>query len=285
MTQPTRINPFKKIAFVLTLVASIVLTVTGCGVYDGDSLGDYLSDSGQLEPSGPAPVLTFRVVETYPHQTDAFTQGLLYEDGRLLESTGLVGQSSLREVDLETGNVIKQQNLASNLFGEGLASRQGSLFQLTLDSGEAIVWDEETFIPTDTRATLVPAWGLALTDADTFAFSDGTSTIRFLDPITFEEVGYVTATDNGVEVDLLNELEVVNGLIFANRFTKDEIVVIDPADGRVLFRVDLTGLIDKQAYGLGPNDVLNGIAFDTVERRLFVTGKRWPFLYHIELVQ
>ena len=230
-------------------------------------------------------MLGFRVVNTFPHRTDAFTQGLVFENGRLLESTGLQGQSTLREVELLTGNVLRQQSLAPNLFGEGLASRNGTLVQLTLNSGQAIFWDKNTFTQTTTRPTPVPAWGLALTNADQFAFSDGTSTIRFLNPTDLTEIRRITVTDNGQQVNLLNELEFINGLLYANRFTTDEIVAINPNDGVVQFRINLSGIIDKQAFNLGINDVLNGIAYDTSLNRLFVTGKRWPFLYQIELVQ
>jgi glutaminyl-peptide cyclotransferase len=282
MNQPTRRRSLHP---VIALALAVLLLLSGCGGSDED-LQDFLNESGQLDPAapGPAPVLGFRIIETFPHQTDAFTQGLLIDSGQLFESTGLLGQSSLREVDLTTGNVLQQRDLAPDLFGEGLASRQGTLYQLTLNSGQAIVWDAVNFAPTGTRTIPSPAWGIALTDEDTLAFSDGTSTLRFLDPTTFQEVRRVTVMDDGQEVDRLNELEVINGLVYANRFTTDEIVVIDPATGELAFRVDLTGLIDKQANNLGANDVLNGIAFDNDLRRLYVTGKRWPFLYHIELV-
>lgn len=274
-----------RIKNVLATVLTIALLV-GCGDSGGDSLQSFLEDTGQLDgPSGPAPVVSYRVVETYPHQTDAFTQGLLYENGQLFESTGLEGESSLREVDLETGDVIRQEDLAPDLFGEGLASRGGVLYQLTLDSGDCLVWNKNTFTIDSTISIPSPAWGITLTNEDNFAFSNGTSTIRFLTPGSLQEVRRITVTDNGAEVDLLNELEFIDGLIYANRFTTDEIVAINPNNGIVIFRIDLSGIIDKQANNLGVNDVLNGIAFDDNLNRLFVTGKRWPFLYEIELVQ
>ena len=275
-----------------TLLISILLSATvflcGCGDSELDDSVNVITPFS-TQTAGPqgglAPVLGFRVVNTFPHQTDAFTQGLVFENGRLLESTGLQGQSSLREVELLTGNIIRQQNLAANLFGEGLASRNGTLVQLTLNSGQAIFWDKNTFTQTTTRPTSIPAWGLTLTNADQFAFSDGTSTVRFLNPTDLTEIRRITVTDNGQEVTLLNELEFINGLLYANRFTTDEIVAINPNNGVVQFRIDLSGIIDKQAFNLGINDVLNGIAYDSSLNRLFVTGKRWPFLYQIELVQ
>ncbi|MCA9777797.1 MAG: glutaminyl-peptide cyclotransferase [Candidatus Eremiobacteraeota bacterium] len=274
----------------LALGAAITFSLYGCGS-SGD-LGEFVTNQIQTQeaqqpqqPTGPAPVLGFRVVNTFPHQTDAFTQGLLYENGFLYESTGLQGQSSLREVDLTTGNVLRRQDLANTFFAEGLASRNATLYQLTLNSQQAFVWDRDTFLQTATLQVPNPSWGLTLTDEDLFAHSDGSATIRFLSPSNLQQVRQITVTDDGEEVNLLNELEFINGLIYANRFTLDEIVAIDPDTGIVQFRVNLSGIIDKQANNLGLNDVLNGIAYDALTSRLFVTGKRWPFLYQIELVQ
>lgn len=275
-----------KIIFLSLMLGSLVL----CGCGGGESadtleVTNLITGNGGNAPVGPAPILSFRVVNTFPHQTDAFTQGLVFENGRLLESTGLTGQSSLREVELLTGNVLRRVNLAANFFGEGLASRNGQLVQLTLNSGQAFVWDTANFTQVATRATSIPAWGITLTNQDQFAFSDGTSTVRFLNPADLSEVRRITVTDNGQEVNLLNELEFINGLLYANRFTTDEIVAINPNTGVIQFRINLAGIIDKQAFNLGANDVLNGIAFDAAQGRLFVTGKRWPFLYQIEIVQ
>ena len=270
----------------LAITLSVVLAIFVCGCGDSDnSVEDLLQAVQAGQPAGPAPVLSFRIVNTFPHQTNAFTQGLLFSNGVLYESTGLVGQSSLREVDLTTGQVLRQQNNAANLFAEGLALRAGVLFQLTLSSGQAMTWDRTTFNQTGTVTVPNPSWGLTLTDQDRFAHSDGTSTLRFLLPNSMQEVRRVTVTDNGQPVNLLNELEFINGFVYANRFTTDEIVAIDPATGVVRFRVNLAGIIDKQANGLGVNDVLNGIAYDSAQNRLFVTGKNWPSLFEIEIVQ
>lgn len=275
--------PLKSLLLALFVASS--LSIFGCGGSSGDTLQDVVENQVRQEQNrGPAPVLSFRVVNTFPHQTDAFTQGLLFENGRLYESTGLVGQSSLREVELSTGTVLRQQNVP-NVFGEGLASRNGVLYQLTLDSGQVLLWDRSTFNANSTLSVPSPAWGLTKLAQDSFAFSDGSSTIRFLDPNSMNETGRIQVSDDGVPVDRLNELEFIDGLIYANRFNTDQIVAIDPADGRVAFRIDLGGIIDKEANNLGSNDVLNGIAFDALTGRLFVTGKRWPSLFQIELVQ
>jgi glutamine cyclotransferase len=267
------------------LALAAVVLLPSCGD-SGSSLEDFVEQNANNPlPEGPAPVLAFEVVNTYPHDTDAFTQGLLFSNGRLFESSGLTGQSNLREVDLITGDVLRQVDNDPTQFAEGLALRAGRLYQLTLGSGVTNVWNQGNFALETTIPTRSPAWGLAyIADGDRFVFSDGTSTLRYLLPTSFQEVGSVVVTDDGVEVDALNELEYVNGVILANRFLTDEIVGIDPTTGVVLFRADLTGIIDKQAEGLGFNDVLNGIAYDPGQDRLFVTGKRWPFLYQIRIL-
>ena len=258
----------------------ILLVLTGCGGGGTDTTSALSNAPAQQNQS--APVFGFQVVQTLPHQTNAFTQGLVIEQGRLFESTGLIGQSSLREINLATGATIRSRALANNVFGEGLAVRAGELYQLTLNSGIAQVSNLNTLAAIGTRTTRNPAWGLAyLPSSDQFAFSDGTAVIRFLQPGNFQEIRSVTVTDNGQAVDRLNELELVGNLLYANRFLTDEIIVINPASGEVSFRLDLSGIIDKQANNLGLNDVLNGIAWDAAQDRLYVTGKRWPSLFEI----
>lgn len=258
----------------------------GCG--SSGSLEEFVREQERLAtppPQGPAPVLSYQVLATYPHQRDAFTQGLVYANGRLYESTGLVGQSSLREVALETGQVLRRVDNAPTVFAEGLALRAGRLYQLTLQDGIANVWNLSSLALEATIPTPTPAWGLAyIPEGDRFAFSDGTSTLRYFVPNSFQETGSVTVTDDGQPVTGLNELEYVGGVLLANRFPSDEILGIDPLTGVVLFRANLAGLIDRQAENLDFNDVLNGIAYDAEGQRLFVTGKRWPYLYQIRLV-
>jgi glutamine cyclotransferase len=263
--------------------------VPGCGD-SGTTLDEFVQQQNNNFnnaplPSENAPIFGYRVVNTYPHASDAFTEGLVFANGRLFESNGLVGQSNLREVDLTSGQVLREVDNDPTEFAEGLALRAGRLYQLTLDSGLTNVWNQASFQLETTIKTRTPAWGLAyLPEADRFVFSDGTSTLRFLLPNSFQETGTLEVTDNGTPVDALNELEYVNGTILANRFLTNEIVGINPSTGVVIFRADLTGIIDPVANGLDFNDVLNGIAYDPSTDRLFVTGKRWPFLYEIELV-
>ncbi len=259
------------------------LLLPGCGS-SGDSLEAFVNEQvNNQQPNGPAPAVTYQVVNRYPHATDAFTQGLLFSNGSLYESTGLEGQSDLRQVDLTTGQVLRQVDNPTDVFAEGLALRGNRLYQLTLDDNVAFVWNQASFALEATLTARNPSWGLTyIAQGDRFVFSDGSSTLRYLNS-EFQEVGSVPVTDNGQPVNLLNELEYVNGVILANRFQTDEIVGIDPVTGVVLFRANLAGIIDKEAEGLGLNDVLNGIAYDANQDRLFVTGKRWPYLYEIAL--
>jgi glutaminyl-peptide cyclotransferase len=222
----------------------------------------------------------YEIVNVYPHDPAAFTQGLLYRDGRLYESTGLRGRSSLREVRLETGEVLRQRALEPRFFGEGLADWGDRLVQLTWQAGLGFVYDLETFEILRTFRYPGEGWGLAR-HGEHLIMSDGTAELRFLDPETFEERHRITVMEEGREVRNLNELEVIDGKVYANVFLTDEIVIIDPASGRVTGRIDLRGLLTPAERSR--TDVLNGIAYDAEGDRLFVTGKLWPKLFEIEL--
>jgi glutaminyl-peptide cyclotransferase len=235
-----------------------------------------------LVAQGRAPVDTFRVVKAYPHDEAAYTQGLIYRDGVLFESTGLNGRSSLRRVRLETGEVLQQHRVDRAYFAEGLAEWNGRLVQLTWQSNIAFVYDLATLAPRRTLKYSGEGWGLTR-DQRGFILSDGSQYLRFLDPDTFREVRRVAVTDGGVPIRDLNELEYIGGEIYANVWHTDRIARISPESGRVLRWIDLRGLMSA-AYRLDSEAVLNGIAYDTVNRRLFVTGKLWPRLFHIEIV-
>lgn len=274
-----------KVKFIVFLILIALLSACGGGgsvsVGEGTNGGNGGGNNGGNAP----PVLTFRVVQTFPHQTDAFTQGLVYNptDGRLYESTGLLGQSSLRRVDLVTGQVLQQKNLSANIFAEGLALRGNNLIQITLNAGVGFIEDLTTFVTQATFNYTGQGWGIVSRN-DAFIMSNGTQTLQFLDPTTFALIGTLDVFDpSGAQVGALNELELVNGVLFANLFLTDRIAAIDLNTGQVLFYIDLTGIIDKTANALGPNDVLNGIAYDEAGDRLFVTGKRWPSLFHIQV--
>ena len=225
---------------------------------------------------------TYRVINSYPHDIRAFTQGLLYHDGYLYESTGRHGQSSLRKVDLETGDVIRSLNLDIEFWGEGLCLHDGNLYQLTWKANVGFVYDKETFRVLRRIHYPTEGWGLT-SDGNNIYMTDGSHYVYLKDPRYFSETGRFEVYDHNGKVDQLNELEFIDGHIYANVFMTDNIVIIDPATGRITGVIDLSGILD-QRYHHADLDVLNGIAWDNEGERLFVTGKNWPRLFEIELV-
>lgn len=207
----------------------------------------------------------------------------MFHDGFLYESTGLYGQSSLRRVVLETGQIKQQESLGQQYFAEGLAVWQGRLIQLTWTSGKAFVYDLKTLEHLHNFYYPGQGWGLTADDS-ALILSDGTATLRFLDPLTFREIRRVEVTENGQPVDQLNELEYVRGEVLANVWHSDRIARIDPASGRILGWIDLSGLLPDHLQPDDREGVLNGIAWDAVNERLFVTGKLWPRLFEIEWI-
>lgn len=228
-----------------------------------------------------APVRPYRLIACYPHDARAFTQGLLVRDGQLYESTGLNGRSSLRRVRLETGEVLQKRDVARRYFAEGLTEHGGELFQLTWESGLAFVYDRQTFDLRRTMRYRGEGWGLT-TDGTRLILSDGSDTLRFLDPSTFEVTGRLRVEDDGKGVERLNELEFVRGFVLANVWLTDRIAIIEPESGKVAGWLDLAGLGPPSSAIT--NAVLNGIAYDAGRDRLFVTGKLWPTLYEIEVL-
>jgi glutaminyl-peptide cyclotransferase len=224
----------------------------------------------------------YRIVHTYPHDRQAYTQGLLYQDGHLYESTGLNGRSSLRMVDLETGRVLQSVPVPSRYFAEGLASWGSTLIQLTWQSHIAFVYDRFSFRLLRTLHYEGEGWGLAQ-DGRNMILSDGTATLRFLDPATFREVRRVVVKDRGSPISQLNELEYIHGEIYANVWHSDRIARIAPDTGKVLGWLDLTGILPENQRS-DPEAVLNGIAYDATHDRLFVTGKLWPELFEIKVI-
>lgn len=227
------------------------------------------------------PVYGFEVVRTYPHDQRAFTQGLAFHDGELLESTGRY-PSTVRRVRLEDGVVLQRRELDDEYFGEGLTVVGDRIVTLTWKNGKAFVWDADDLEPRGEHAYEGEGWGLTH-DGGRLILSDGTAALRFLDPVTLAETGRVPVTLQGRPVSQINELEWVEGEVFANLWQTDFIVRINPATGEITGIIDLTGLMPDRS-GLDPTDaVLNGIAWDPVGRRLFVTGKNWPTLFEIRL--
>jgi glutamine cyclotransferase len=237
----------------------------------------------QSQPAGsPPPSYTYRVVHSFPHDRRAFTQGLIYRKGFLYEGTGMNGQSGIRKVALETGEVLQVHAIPRQYFGEGITEWRGSIIQLTWQSEIGFVYDLTTFQQTRTFAYRGEGWGLTH-DGARLIMSDGSSALRFLDPATFQESGRLAVRDQNGPVQNLNELEYVRGEIFANVWNTDRIARISLKDGRVTGWIDLSGLLAPADRGGA--DVLNGIAYDEADSRLFVTGKWWPRLFEIKLVQ
>lgn len=225
---------------------------------------------------------TYRIVHTYPHDRQAFTQGLIYTGGHLYESTGLEGHSSLRMEDLETGSILQFKDDPSNYFAEGLTEWGNTLIQLTWQNHIALVYDRATFRFLREIPYSGDGWGLTQ-DGKTLILSDGTATLHFLDPATFHELRRITVKDHGVPITQLNELEIVHGEIYANIWHSARIVRIAPSTGQVLGFIDLAGLLPEDERS-SPEAVLNGIAWDAEHDRLFVTGKLWPKLFEIEII-
>lgn len=228
----------------------------------------------------PAAMYGYQVVRSYPHDPQAFTQGLIARDGVLFESTGLNGRSSLRKVRLETGEVLQRTSVDARYFAEGLTDWGNRLIQLTYTTKVGFVYDLASFTLQRTFDYTGQGWGLTH-DTRRLIMSDGTSALRFLDPETFGETGRVTVTDQGKPIENLNELEWVQGQIFANVWLTDRIAIISPDSGRVAAWLDLAGI--RGPVRSGSDDVLNGIAYDAARDRLFVTGKLWPRLFEIRI--
>ena len=234
-------------------------------------------------PAAPAPTYGYEVVNTYPHDAQAFTQGLIFQDGALVESTGLEQHSTLRRVELQTGKVLQKVDVSPYFFAEGMTLYGGKIYQLTWKGEKGFVYDPKTFEKTGEFKYTGEGWGLTH-DADSLILSDGTAEIRFIDPNTYEVKRSISVKDSGRRVEELNELEYVKGEIYANVWHENRVARIDPKDGRVTGWIDLSGLL-KPGDTTDEEAVLNGIAYDEQGDRLFVTGKLWPKLFEIKLRQ
>jgi glutaminyl-peptide cyclotransferase len=238
--------------------------------------------STRQSPSASLPLYGYQIVHVYPHDHDAFTQGLQYVDGVLYEGTGLNGRSSIRRVALETGNVLKKRDVPAQYFGEGITVWKNDLIELTWQSHVAFVYDRATFEPK--KQFLYPGEGWGLThDGTSLIMSDGSDELRYLDPLTFAEKRRLKVTAAGAPLRNLNEVEYVNGEIYANVWQTDYVARIAPTTGKVTAYIDLRGLLT--AAERATTDVLNGVAYDAAHDRLFVTGKLWPKLFEIKLVK
>jgi glutamine cyclotransferase len=227
-------------------------------------------------------VYTYNIANTYPHDRDAFTQGLVFKDGVLYEGTGRLGHSTLRRVELETGDILQIRELSDQFFGEGITIYGDEIIQLTWQSNVGFVYDKNSFELLEQFNYSTEGWGITH-DGTRLIMSDGTSTLHFLDPQTLEEIGQLDVFDNDSPITRLNELEYIQGEIYANVWQTDWVVRIAAETGQVIGWIDLRGLLTAEDRS-EPVDVLNGIAYDAEADRLFVTGKWWPKLFEIELI-
>jgi len=233
------------------------------------------------EPANSKPAhYTYSIINTYPHDENAFTQGLVYENESLYEGTGLYGNSTLRRVNLETGKVLQLYTLPSIYFGEGIAIFDDKISQLTWNEHRGFIYDKHSFELLQEFNYSTEGWGITY-DGTRFIMSDGTANLYFLDPVTFEKVGQVEVRDTA-PVTRLNELEYINGKVYANIWMEEKIAIINPQTGQVEGWIDLSGIQDLQNQDA--DNVLNVIAYDAKGDRLFVTGKRWPQLFEIKLI-
>ena len=258
------------------LVLILALALAGLECHTGANSGP--------PPTPPAPVVAkygYEVVHNYPHDQDAFTQGLIFVEGKLYEGTGEEGRSSLRELDLQTGRVLKQVAIPEQYFGEGITFLNGKIYQLTWLHQVGFIYNAQTLEKSGQFEYTGEGWGIT-NDGRSLIISDGSNLLKFLDPDSFRVAKTIAVTDRGTPVTKLNELEFVNGEIYANVWHDQRIVTIDPQNGRVTGWIDLSGLLEPGAVD-DPEAVLNGIAYDQAGNRLFVTGKLWPQLFEIRL--
>ncbi len=257
-----------------TMVSFAIIVVLTCSLVFQSSVlrGDQRASSKGYE-----------VINVYPHDPEAFTQGLYFDNGFLIEGTGRYGRSSIRKIEFETSRIIEQVDLPSWLFGEGITEFGGLLYQLTWVAHTGFIYDADTFERRGQFAYNTEGWGLTHDDRH-LVMSDGSAWLYFLDPQSFTEARRVLVHDSFGPIDQLNELEFVNGEIWANVWHQDEILQIDPMSGSVKGRIDLSGLL-PQDYPIDPEGVLNGIAYDAEGDRLFVTGKLWPSVFEIRVTE
>jgi glutamine cyclotransferase len=229
-----------------------------------------------------APVATYKIVATYPHSTQSYTEGFFYLDGRFYEGTGMEGRSSILVEDPETGNVLQRRDLPPQYFGEGIIDWGPNLYEWTWKSHICFVFDRFSFRPVKQFTYQGEGWGMTRT-AKEIITSDGTPILRFRDPETFKQTREILVRDGRQPIENLNELEYIKGEIYANVWHQDRIARISPKDGHVIGWIDLTGLITPDQM-VNSESVLNGIAYDAQHDRLFVTGKQWPKVFEIKVI-
>lgn len=234
-----------------------------------------------LNENVTAPLLDYDLIKSYPHDTSAFTQGLVYHEGYLYEGTGLRGKSSIRKINLKTGNSEKSFKLPKKYFGEGITILKDKIYQLTWKSNIGFVYDLKSFDLINEFYYPFEGWGIT-TDGKELILSDGSSSLYFMDPETFGIRKKLQVFDRKTPIKRINELEFIDGNIYANVWITNKIAVISPQSGKVLYWIDLRGLLKKES-NTQRVDVMNGIAYDNVSKRIFVTGKLWPKIFEIKI--
>src|SRR5215207_5425547 len=270
-------------AAVRILLLGLALTPVSFSCGNGTANSNTPNVAAERSPSGGVTLYGYEVVNTFPHDPEAFTQGLIFHDGALVESTGLEHHSTLRGVELQTGKVSQRVDVPRDFFAEGVTLFNGRIYQLTWKGEKGFIYDPRTFEKTGEFTYSGQGWGLTH-DADSLILSDGTPRIRFIDPADNRVRRAINVTDGGRAVSQLNELEYVKGEIFANVWHQNRVARIDPQTGRVTGWIDLSGLL-KPGDTSDEEAVLNGIAYDASGDRLFVTGKLWPKLFEVRLKQ
>jgi len=261
------------------LCGPFLLTIIVLGVIWCSCLNGYAAIKPEPTIPQPVPVYTYKVVNTFPHDREAYTQGLAFDNGILYEGTGGYGSSSIRKVDLASGRVLQEYKLPARYFGEGITLYKDTIIQLTWKSNTGFVYDRNSLNLLREFSYPTEGWGITY-DGNSIVMSDGTSDLYFLDPKNFNTTGYIEVRDKHSPLNMINELEYINGKIFANVWGTENIVIIEPGDGSVTGWIDLSGLLDTGYYN-NPVDVLNGIAYDAKTDRMYVTGKLWPLLFEI----
>jgi glutamine cyclotransferase len=283
-TTPDRKGSSKKlfiIAMVVAAVAGLLAYLSfrsGPGEVTVKPIPNLPTNSGESQSAQKA---SYEVVGTYPHDPEAFLQGLVWHDGGFYESTGLYGESTLRRVEFPSGRVLKKISLPADLFGEGLALVENHLVQITWQTHRGFVYDRETFRLIREFTYDTEGWGITY-DGKNLIMSDGSSALTYLDPQTYQPVKKLNVTMNGRPVLELNELEFIEGEIWSNVWQTDMILRIDPSTGKVTSYLDMRGVLPRE-FRTGHEDVLNGIAYDAEHKRIFISGKKWPRIIEIKL--
>jgi len=274
-----------KVLFRYLVIISVIYFFSACNGNAGEK-----TTTAEENNANPAPpMLSYNIVKVYPHDTASFTEGLFLHNNALYESTGLEGQSKLRKINVETGKPEKEIKLDSLQFGEGISMIGNKIYQLTYTKHTVFIYDATTFKKIKEMTWPFEGWGMT-TNGKELIISTGGSNLYFVNPDSFRIIKQVNVTDNYGPVGNINELEYVNGIIYANLYETNYILKIDPETGKVTGKLDLTGILDKSnipydpaKYDANSGNVLNGIAFDSAKNSLFVTGKYWPALFEIKL--